>query len=399
MIRNLFNSTLARGFTLIELLVAVGILAVLSSISYSAYKGITSSALEAKKRAEVDAIAKVLESKYDYQKAQYPEPTFMPGDFSTGQVPDLSALAIKINFGPDDKRKYFSACTKLDLTVTNCDTGVSGSQCYCKNSSAAEYKGPTPTSTPSPTPSPTPTPTPSPSPTPSPTPASPPIFDTASFIGFQNPPCTTITPCPYGPTWTHTVHNGLNRLLLAVIAQPSSSVQYDSPSSLITNFQWNATPPQRLTLLGCKVIFSQQSICFYSLLNPAVGTYNLTFDIPTKLWGQDSVAGAVSWFNVNQSAPFGVLSIGSGQLSARIQPFVNVVSTQWDLIVDAVGANGNASDLAFGPGQNLLFNTSRGKERAGMSYKTGVAGTTKMSDTYTGGFYWTQVGVALHPAQ
>ena len=49
------------GFTLVELLVVIAILAVLAIIGFAAFRGISSRANDAKRRGDIDAIAKALE--------------------------------------------------------------------------------------------------------------------------------------------------------------------------------------------------------------------------------------------------------------------------------------------------------------------------------------------------
>ena len=54
----------ARGFTLIELLVVITIIAILTTIGFAAFRGISSRANDARRRGDIDAIATALEVQY-----------------------------------------------------------------------------------------------------------------------------------------------------------------------------------------------------------------------------------------------------------------------------------------------------------------------------------------------
>lgn len=54
-----------KGFTLVELMVAISIVAVLATIGFSLFQSTQSTARDAKRRADVDAIAAALETRYD----------------------------------------------------------------------------------------------------------------------------------------------------------------------------------------------------------------------------------------------------------------------------------------------------------------------------------------------
>ena len=60
------------GFTLIELLVVIAIIAILSVVGVVVFKGVTTSARDAQRKADLGAIYKALEIYY-YQNGKYPQ--------------------------------------------------------------------------------------------------------------------------------------------------------------------------------------------------------------------------------------------------------------------------------------------------------------------------------------
>lgn len=162
------------GFTLIELLVVISIIAILSVIGTSVYSGVQASARDTKRKAEVEAISKVWESKYDLGAGTYPAyGAIADSDFASGVKPKESD-GLDYHYQLSDGNKAFIVCT------THLEKE---SQVYCRFSANGDITAlaiptpapvptstPTPTETPTPTPAPTPTPTPSPTPEPTPTP-------------------------------------------------------------------------------------------------------------------------------------------------------------------------------------------------------------------------------------
>ena len=73
------------GFTLVELLVVVSIIAILAVIGLTIFTGLQKNARDAKRRADVEAISKALETAYNNSTAQYPIVTVAM--FSSGVIP------------------------------------------------------------------------------------------------------------------------------------------------------------------------------------------------------------------------------------------------------------------------------------------------------------------------
>ena len=75
----------SSGFTLIELLVVIAIIAVLATIGFAVYNGVTTRGNDAKRQADIKAIADVFEVKRT--GGNYGGLTIAAADFSAGAIP------------------------------------------------------------------------------------------------------------------------------------------------------------------------------------------------------------------------------------------------------------------------------------------------------------------------
>lgn len=145
-IKQVFSSQLSiSGFTLIELLIVVVILAILSVIGLVVFTGLQGNARDAKRREDIQAIAKAYEANYNLTTFNYAVLTDV--DFS--------------NEFPEDPRgapytgllnapaAFFRVCAALeDHNSETCNS--SSATCFCKSSQRSDQVVALPSSTPIP---------------------------------------------------------------------------------------------------------------------------------------------------------------------------------------------------------------------------------------------------------
>lgn len=206
----------SRGFTLTEILVAVSILAIVAIIVAALFSNVQNEAQNSTRKADIIAVAKALESKYDAVTGRYDATEVLSGAaFASGQVPV-----------PPEGGSYF-ADLEGDIgviprkgTAFKVCAVLSDNSIFCKHSEQSTYEeepsqepylmgnppgGPTPTPTvteaPTPTPTTAPTPTPTTEPTPTPT--------TAPTPTPTLTPTPTVTPLSCNISGPSTVTAGL----------------------------------------------------------------------------------------------------------------------------------------------------------------------------------------------
>lgn len=100
-----------QGFTLVELLVVVSIIAILAVIGLTIFTGVQKTARDAKRRADVEAISKALETKYNNATATYP--VIAIGDFASSGIPQ-DPLGGSYSGVPNAGGATYNVCADLE---------------------------------------------------------------------------------------------------------------------------------------------------------------------------------------------------------------------------------------------------------------------------------------------
>lgn len=85
------NPREVKGFTLVELLVVIAIIAILATVGFAIFNGIQKNARDARRKADIDAMAKAMEVKKDGNTSTYGQLQHV--DFSNGAIPTDTSTA------------------------------------------------------------------------------------------------------------------------------------------------------------------------------------------------------------------------------------------------------------------------------------------------------------------
>ncbi len=185
-------------------------------------------------------------------------------------------------------------------------------------------------------------------------------------------------------TFAHTVGAGSNKILIVGI-----SIDQTTTTNVISTVTYGGTA---LTNIGnTPGSGNTMRISVWRLVNPTTGTAAV---VVTPVGGNTVafIAGATSYFGVNQTTPLGALAHATGGSGT---PTVNVSSAPHDRVVDAVAVGGAlvGNSISVGAGQTQHYNintaTILGGGMIGAGSTEPGAATVTMS--------WTQNGVLNGP--
>lgn len=128
-----------KGFTLVELMVTVAIIAILATSGVAVYSNVSKNARDAKRKVDIESIAKTFEQKYTRNKSYT---AITDSDFVSGvPVPPKSGEKYTCVVGSPFTNstpceyisdKAFKVCATLEGGTDNCS--LSSSTCYCLTS-------------------------------------------------------------------------------------------------------------------------------------------------------------------------------------------------------------------------------------------------------------------------
>lgn len=125
----LFSKFFGRGFTLVELIIAIVIISVLAITGFLLLQNVTKGAKDAKRKADIDAISKAYEIKYNTAGSYQ---ALADEDFTAGKVPVPPEGGSYFNFLALEN-KLFRICAALENnSVRTCSSP--SSNCYCRSS-------------------------------------------------------------------------------------------------------------------------------------------------------------------------------------------------------------------------------------------------------------------------
>ena len=186
---------------------------------------------------------------------------------------------------------------------------------------------------------------------------------------------------------SHLVPNGTGRLMLVGVSENISSS--GGTDGRITGVTYGSST---LTGIG-GVTNNDEIVSLFALLNPPVGTANVTVTYATAPQ-QYSVVGVASFTNVNQTTPYGAFFSNGGSSAS---PSLTLTSAEGELVVDCVAFQ-SRSLTGVGAGQTLLWKAASngGYANGGGSTKAGASSVTTTWSAASS-MYWAIGGVSLKP--
>ena len=190
-------------------------------------------------------------------------------------------------------------------------------------------------------------------------------------------------------TWSHTVGTGSNKLLVVGISF------WANPEKLINSVTYNGVP---LTKSGSVWGGSGgETVHIWYLVNPPTGTANIVINFSAAA---SPVAGATSWFGVNQTTPLGTF-ISAFNAAGNTLATVNVTSAANEVVHDVVSYGKQTTPShTIGAGQTQKWSdaTSDGNYASGAGSTELGASTVTMSWTFGATYRWAIGAVNIKPA-
>ena len=200
-------------------------------------------------------------------------------------------------------------------------------------------------------------------------------------------------------SWSHTVGSGSNRLLIV-----SVSIRADEP---VTSVSYGGNPMSAWTqVAGLTETANKVRGEVWYMKAPPVGTANVVVTLGSN---KTFVAGATSFFNVDQTTPLGaaVSNQGSGGGPNNTSPSLPISSTVGELAFDFVAVSRGTSSPTpptTGSGQSILWSDYNGiLSSDGFGASSTKPGSPSVSmtwnvDVVAGAGEWVWIGTAIKPA-
>lgn len=187
-------------------------------------------------------------------------------------------------------------------------------------------------------------------------------------------------------SWSHTVANQSNRILIVGLVTVGNVTW--------SGVTWNGT--QSFTHLGSTLTCPTVDFAFgchvdvWYLLAPAIGTHSIAASSSTNA---NSSGGAVSYYNVDQTTPFGTVATATGSTATNQNISDSVTTTSTDQVVLGVLGTNNTSTNGSGTplwNDNFVF-FSLGATKPGTGGNVSVDFNVNNGD-------WGIIGVPINPA-
>lgn len=215
--------------------------------------------------------------------------------------------------------------------------------------------------------------------------ATPTVTPTPAVVLADSPASSSIqTSSVNSFSWTHTVGNQSNRVLLVQIVTSAST-------NTVSAVKVNGSSITKLSAVNCGTSCRDE---VWYLLNPASGTNTIAVTTTTSA---PVTATAISLYNVNQTTPFGTVSSATGTGTASL---VSPATNTTQLVADFYG---NQATTPFTPtvgsGQTQMINVGNSiAQEAAISTEPGGAASTAITWTWGTANGYADIAMGINPA-
>ncbi|MGA3163264.1 MAG: SdrD B-like domain-containing protein, partial [Verrucomicrobiota bacterium] len=191
-------------------------------------------------------------------------------------------------------------------------------------------------------------------------------------------------------TFSHTSGSGPNRLLLVAVGIGAIQAVDTPPGGSVTNVTYGGTAMTQVT----SVTNSPSISYIYSLVNPPAGPANVVVSVSSAA---SIAAGATTFTNVNQAAPFGNSATNSATTGTTATVTISSASGELVFSIADWDVGAVAQTVAASAGQTTVWATNGNYTGAAASTKPGA---TSVTNTYTApdSQQWTIAAVSIKPA-
>jgi len=181
--------------------------------------------------------------------------------------------------------------------------------------------------------------------------------------------------------FNHTVGNNSNNILIVGVNYQNSLTR------TVSGIYWNGTPLTKATTASGTQTWAD----IWYLVAPTPGTYSIGITMSGQ--AASLVAGAASFYNVNQITPIGVATTASG-MNTNLS--IGTSSNASEIVFSTLSVN-NVRTVTLGAGQTSLWNQGINQVTGVASYQIGAANTSS-SYTINTLSIWAGATVSLQPA-
>jgi len=214
------------------------------------------------------------------------------------------------------------------------------------------------------------------------------IYSIAGNISYDSASSSTVR-LASSMTWPHNVGSGRSNTLLVV----GVDIEKNPPNPYVTSITYGGVDLTRANFsVGSPTVRAE----LWYLTNPKLGTNNVVVTFSSAIDTEGAIAGAVSFFGVDQTNPISKTVTGKGQGGTASTSITTTNINAW--LIDTIVVDNSAGNTATSPQVERwdAIPPSGQISGAGSTKSTTTPGTQSMSWTVSA--EWAQVVAEIKPA-